>query len=149
MISNSETVKVTLKAEFQYSSRSQWLSGAETKCVLGTVPWCLRSEEAFGITELFKQAAQVTDCTQESRERDLALTTPPGPVLLRACVRVCVCVSERFRGKCVSLIEKDKDICVCYVNKRAAEISALARKFPLSPSHHPAFNAFQKPTVCH
>lgn len=63
---------------------------------------------SFGITELFKQAAQVTNCTQESREQDLAQTTPPGSM---CCVCVCVCVRRRERG-CVFLIEKDRDVCV-------------------------------------
>ena len=38
------------------------------------------ARKLLGVTELFKQAAQVTNCTQESREQDLALTTPPGTV---------------------------------------------------------------------
>lgn len=51
------------------------------------------------------------------------------------------------RGECVFLIEKDKDICVCYMNKRAAEFQRLPENFPLSLSHHPAFNGLQNPTV--
>lgn len=42
---------------------------------------------SFGITELFKQTARVTNRTQESRERDQAVTTAPGPSALCMCHR--------------------------------------------------------------
>lgn len=129
MICNHETVKVTLKAEFQYSSSSQWITGAWIKCVLGTVPWCLCSKAAFGITELFKQAAQVTNCTQESREQDLAQTTPPGSM---CCVCLCICVQGRER-ECVFLIEKDRDVCarVCVMRiQEQLNFSTCQKCFP-------------------
>lgn len=91
MISNLETAKVTLKAEFQYSSNRRWISGALTKCVLGSAPWCLCSEEAFGdnwVIQTGSSGYQLHSGEQRARSGTNHTTWPHTP-------SVCVCVSER------------------------------------------------------
>lgn len=125
-----------------FIGNSQWISKACTKWVSGTVPWCLcSSEEAFGITELFKQAAQVTNCTQESREQDLALTTPPGPM---HCVFVCVFFINVGSYSVSFWLRKIKTLCVCVLWIKEQLNFSARRKISPESITPPSFQWFVK-----